>query len=427
MIAGALLVLFQVAPSPVASFAGVQTFQRKATATINFQGRSRAFRPVATDVLSLGANNNDGDNKEEDGLSNDQREGMANAFDALDGLNADDFDDLMPPIVSNDNEGITNDPNMEESAKVFMEMQAELSARGEDGVYDDILGDLTGDNPDMDASPTSYLETGEEDVTGLGQALDEAADILAADTPTASSSVLNDADGLGNNPETPLTTADVSNDVLTQDIQPSLSMEDFMTSAMQEAVDEIGVASEMSSSSDPGRTIDIAKTAEQLLEDGELREGIERIFDKAGEKLRLEVEVMKREQEAVTQEESRRGLEYLEFEKQRISEAEASVARMIQKVASETDQVQKAMEELELAKNDASGEGTGTIENTAIDLKKGGLIKQASLVGVLLFGSRAFTEAILVVGSPYGDQHFVPAAVQAAIALACAAYFFIVK
>ena len=98
-------------------------------------------------------------------------------------------------------------------------------------------------------------------------------------------------------------------------------------------------------------------------------------------------------------------------------------------MARETDEVQKAMEDLELAKNEASGNGggSGSIEDTAIDLKKGGIVKQAALVGGLLFGSRAFTETILVVGSPYGDEHFVPAVVQAGIAVVCAAYFFLVK
>ena len=52
------------------------------------------------------------------------------------------------------------------------------------------------------------------------------------------------------------------------------------------------------------------------------------------------------------------------------------------------------------------------------------LIKQAALVGGLLFGSRAFTETILVVGSSNGGDHVVAAIAQAAIALVCAGYFF---
>ena len=133
-------------------------------------------------------------------------------------------------------------------------------------------------------------------------------------------------------------------------------------------------------------------------------------------------------QEEAIQIGSKRGLDYLESEKQRMSEAEESVRRLIQKVARESEQVQMAMNELELAKSQVSEQGGGGgIEDTALDLKKGGLIKQASLVGGLLFGSRAFTELILVLGSPYGDEHFLPAVIQATIALVCSAYFFLVK
>mmetsp|Transcript_36044 Transcript_36044/g.61477 ORF Transcript_36044/g.61477 Transcript_36044/m.61477 type:complete len:400 (-) Transcript_36044:177-1376(-) len=399
MVAVAGLALFQVAllaswltVSPVAAFAGIQTYQRKLPAAIR-SGRSIHLQQYR--------NENGAGEEEDDPLLGDQREGMADAFSALDSLTADDFDDLRPlsPLANQGAEIVTD------------EMQAELSTKGEQGMYYDILGDLSGNNP--------------EDVTALGQALNEAVD------GDADSSLLNDADGFGatEDPSATLTTADVSNDILTQEIKPSLSMDEFMSSAILEAVEEIDTANDMASASPgSGRTEDIAKTAEQLLENEELRREIEAIFDNAGEKLRLEVEAMKREQEAVTQDASKRGLEYLESEKQRISEAEASVTRLIQKVAKETDEVQKAMVDLELAKSQAGGEGgSGSIEDTAIDLKKGGLIKQASLVGLLLFGSRAFTETILVLGSPYGDEHFVPAILQAVIALACAAYFFLVK
>ena len=315
------LALFQMAllaswlwlmPPPVAAFVGIRPFHRGATATINYvrdsdsnRRRCRGIQPSTITAISLGAKNDDEEEGEFDPLSNDQREGMADAFSALDSLTANDFDDLRPlSSISDEATGgsNTNDPNMEESAKLFMEMQAELSTRGDEGVYDDILGDLTG--ADVDA-PTTYLQTEQEEVTGLGQALDEAADALSENTPIGSS-VLSDADGLGTvvsstgSSDTILTTADVSNDVLNQEIKPSLSVEDFMSSALQEAVDDIGGSSGMSSSSTgAGGAGDIAKTAEQLLEDQELRKEIENIFDRAGEKLRLEVKAMKKEQVSV--------------------------------------------------------------------------------------------------------------------------------
>ncbi|KAL9181502.1 hypothetical protein ACHAXT_010307 [Thalassiosira profunda] len=424
------LALASWSASPVDAFAGSGALQRRAVATDFGSIIRRDAQILRPRTRAIRTKNNDDDEEEGDPLSNDQREGMADAFAGLDGLTADDFDDLKPMSMSSTKESstsIASDTNMEESAKLFMEMSAELSTRGEEGVYDDIMGDLTSGDPGTDAPP-SYLQREEDDVTVLGQALDEAADVLAAaTTPAEEASVLDDADGIGTSDKTPLTTADVTTDILTQEVTPSLSMEEFMSSAIQEAVTELESSERSTEDAGPGRTDEIAKTAEQLLEDEELRKEIEAIFDKAGEKLRLEVDAMKREQEALTQGASKQGLEYLELEKQRISEAEESVSRLIQKVARETDAVQQAMEDLELAKNQASGEGSGSIEDTALDLKKGGIVKQASLVGLLLFGSRAVTETILVVSSPYGEQHFVPAALQAAIALACAAYFFLVK
>jgi vacuolar-type H+-ATPase subunit I/STV1 len=244
---------------------------------------------------------------------------------------------------------------MEASAKVFLEMQSELSTRGEEGLYDDILGDLSGDVEDVTTFSSAVTD---DDVTDLGRALDEASDNL----------VLSDADGLGVDDESPF-------DVLTQDVEPSLSMEDFMSKAVTEALTEVNAAEDLTgdsnASSDAGSTQNMALAAEQLLEDEQLRKEIEDIFDKAGEKLRMEVAAMKKEQESVTKVASDQGLEYIESEKQRLTEAEESVSRLIQTVAARTDDVQKAMEELERAKYDA-GDGS-SIEKTALDLKQGGV------------------------------------------------------
>lgn len=363
---------------------------------------------------------NNEDDDESDPLMNDQREGMADAFAALDSLSADDFDSYVSPtsassiITIGDDDALTTSAtgmgNLEESAKLFMDMQEELTnAGGDEGLYEDVMGDLD-----------------KEDFTSLGQALEGSAD----------SELLSDADGIGSGDGSTLTTADVAKDILMQKVEPTLSMQDFMTSALTEAVDEIAAVDvdadddddDLSKLKSSKSTLDAAKAAEALLEDAELRREIEAIFDKAGDKLRMEVEAMKREQSAVTEDAKRRGLEYIKSEEQRLSEAEASVNRLIQKVARETEAVQEAMGDLERAKNEISeGGGASGIENTALDLKKGGIVKQAALVGGLLFGSRAFTETILVLGGSNGDGHVVPALAQAAIALACAGYFFLVK
>lgn len=346
---------------PAEAFSGVQPFASRQIITSN--GNDAPWSSSAsTLVLLASTESNDEEEEDEDPLLNDQREGMADAFAALDGLTADDFDDLRP-TSSLENAVAMSTSNMEQSAKVFMEMQKELSVQGEDGVYDDILGDLSGDLDDLKVSTA----VAEDDVTELGNALDEA-------------SVLSDADGLGSDDgpsATTLTTADVTNDVLSQEVEPSLSMEDFMSKAVKEALTEVSAAEELSgenvSPEDMGETKDIAIAAEQLLEDEQLRKEIEGIFDKAGEKLRMEVAAMKKEQEAVTKVAEDQGLEYIESEKQRLSEAEESVSRLIQTVAARTNEVQEAMEELERAKNEAGDGSGGGIEKTALDLKQGGV------------------------------------------------------
>lgn len=404
-----LSILLSYSACPAEAFSGVRPF---ASHQIITNGNGASWSKSESTIVLLATNESQGDEDEDDPLLNDQREGMADAFAALDGLSADDFDDLKPTSALE--EVVSSTTNMEQSAKVFMEMQAELSTRGEDGVYDDILGDLSGDINDLN---TVSAAVPEDDVTELVNALDEA-------------SVLSDADGLGSGDgsSATLTTADVSNDVLTQEVEPSLSMEDFMSKAVTEALTEVAAAKDLSGVNTPpedmGDTKDIAVAAEQLLEDEQLRKEIEEIFDRAGDKLRMEVAAMKKEQEAFTKVAEDQGLEYVESEKQRLSEAEESVSRLIQTVAARTNEVQEAMEELERAKDEAGDGSGGGIEKTALDLKQGGLIKQASLVGGLLFGSRAFTETILVLGSSNGGDHVVSAIAQAAIALVCVGYFF---
>lgn len=356
-----LSILLSYSACPAEAFLGVRPFASRQITNYG-NGNGASWSISASTVVLLASNESQGEEDEDDPLLNDQREGMADAFAALDGLTADDFDDLKPSS-SLEEAVASSTANMEQSAKVFMEMQAELSARGEDGVYDDIIGDLSGDIDDLNSIPSAVLE---DDVTELGNALDEA-------------SVLSDADGLGSGDgsSSTLTTADVTNDVLTQEVEPSLSMEDFMSKAVTEALTEVSaaenLAGEATSPEDMGETKDIALAAEQLLEDEQLRKEIEEIFDRAGEKLRNEVAVMKKEQEMFTKVSEDQGLEYIESEKQRLSEAEESVSRLIQTVAARTNEVQEAMEELERARNEAGDGSGGGIEKTALDLKQGGV------------------------------------------------------
>jgi hypothetical protein len=125
---------------------------------------------------------------------------------------------------------------------------------------------------------------------------------------------------------------------------------------------------------------------------------------------------------AIAMESNKQGLDKIAAEEQRLAEAEETVQRLMQKVAKETEAVQKAVDDLERA-NRESRSGS----DRAVDLKKGGIVKQAAFVGTLLFGSRALTEVISAVGNSNGGDHTMSALLQGVIALACAVYFFLVK
>jgi hypothetical protein len=91
--------------------------------------------------------------------------------------------------------------------------------------------------------------------------------------------------------------------------------------------------------------------------------------------------------------------------------------KMLQKVNEETLEVEKAVRDLKAAQEELS-------DDPLYKLRNGGIVKQASLVGTALFSVRAITEIAAMTG-PNGDAHTLPALIQGAIALLCAAYFFL--
>lgn len=103
----------------------------------------------------------------------------------------------------------------------------------------------------------------------------------------------------------------------------------------------------------------------------------------------------------------------MEEEERRLASAEANMKKMLSKVNEETLNVQKAIEDLKRAQLE-SEQG---LDSQLSELKSGGLIKQATLVGSLLFTFRAGVETI---GFLAGDvSHAYPALVQGAIAIVC--------
>lgn len=103
----------------------------------------------------------------------------------------------------------------------------------------------------------------------------------------------------------------------------------------------------------------------------------------------------------------------IDEEEQRLAMAEANMKKMLAKVNQETQNVEDAIEDLKRAQLESEGGIDGQLSN----LKSGGLIKQATLAGALLFTLRAGVDTIDFVG---GDpSHAFPALVQGALAIVC--------
>lgn len=106
----------------------------------------------------------------------------------------------------------------------------------------------------------------------------------------------------------------------------------------------------------------------------------------------------------------------MENESRRIDQAEASVSNMLRRVNDEAAEVKAAVEELKRAQ-------TALDRDFLYRLKSGGVPKQAALVGFLLFSVRSIVDSIASLGD---ETYLIPALAQGAIAVLCAAYFFLI-
>ena len=106
----------------------------------------------------------------------------------------------------------------------------------------------------------------------------------------------------------------------------------------------------------------------------------------------------------------------MEDDARRLAQAEASMEGMLRRVDRERADVERAVEDLKAAQAEVD-------KDFLFKLKSGGIVKQFSFVGFLLFSLRSIVDTAAGLG---GDPSHMPAAlVQGAIALACAAVFFL--
>jgi hypothetical protein len=103
----------------------------------------------------------------------------------------------------------------------------------------------------------------------------------------------------------------------------------------------------------------------------------------------------------------------IDVEQERLAAAEANMRKLLEKVNQETKNVETAIADLRQAQLDTEG----GVDDQLMSLKSGGIVKQATLVGTLLFSLRSFVEAAAYLG---GDAtHLMPAIIQGAIAIVC--------
>jgi hypothetical protein len=115
-------------------------------------------------------------------------------------------------------------------------------------------------------------------------------------------------------------------------------------------------------------------------------------------------------------ENAEKGVDSLQGDAFRLAQAQSAIEIMLQRVKKETSDVEKAVEELKEAEKEMD-------KDLILRLKRGGVPKQAALVGFLLFSLRSITESV----ASLNDETHLPAAlIQSGIALACAAYVWLI-
>lgn len=190
----------------------------------------------------------------------------------------------------------------------------------------------------------------------------------------------------------------------------SRESEKFMEKAFDEALEEAKAK---------GGEESIVVDKESILDNKEIMKEIEAIFDKANEQLLEGLEEIRAEQielsKASAQRNSKESEEKIKEDEERLAAAEANMKKMLQKVNDETKNVEAAIEDLKRAQEEMGG----GVDGQLLDLKSGGIIKQATLVGSLLFSFRSLVDGIAFLE---GDtSHLVPAIAQGGIALVCVA------
>lgn len=326
--------------------------------------------------------------KKKDDKKNFDEDGMDAAFRALDGLSEIDFDEeendttsgfrdrLKRAISESDDvdkikfedqamaikkEVEDKEDNLEEEIKLYSKMQQELEF-GEENVYENILSDLS-DGKDPKEINLS------DDVEKIDISLKEIAE-----------------------PDEDL------------ELKDSFST-DLMDQAIREAVEEVSKSTE----------VDTGFNFSDIIQDEGMKKDIEKVFEEANRKLLDVVNEIKEEQTIEREKTASDRQKKMSNDEIRLLEAQGSIENLLDKVNTETYEVEEAMKELELTRKQMQQDPLVKLVN----FKNAGIAKQSLLALSILFTFRSFGDLLI------GNGDITLFAVQLGFGLLFGILFFI--
>jgi len=369
--------------------------QRQETQTVTISQR----KGIQFILYSSKGSSNKNDNEEGD----QQSTGMEEAFASLNELKSLDDNIGMTSSLQSSQESIALDSDTQfdltqDEFNMYKDMYEELEKGDGNEIYGNILDELT-----VGSTSSATDSNTDRDTRSKANGLDVVVP-------------LDDVDGIGSIQDS---LNKVRDDSSSSDIEEmnvvelSQDTDKFMRRALEEALDEAKVQG-------GGSLNDVDD--ESILNDEEFMKEINAVFDRANEKLLESIATIKKEQDQLSKASAQDRSRVLDEDEARLREAENSVARLVDKVKQETLEVERAVKELQQAQEQFGGDPL----TKAADLKKAGIVKQAALVGAILFSFRSIGELLLVAQQQGGtgdvEGHSVAAAIQALIALACGGY-----
>jgi hypothetical protein len=371
--------------------ARIWTFSKVRDLTYRASGAQRCFR--------LNSRRNDDDGADD---SAESEIGMERAFEQLDSLPSSLFKDGSgegPGRKSTDGEKLItppdlvieqNTPPLEEQVSLYKGMMEEVEKKGEDDLYSDMLADMLEGSGIAATSSKLQQQTKKESPEEDEQPLLLSALLSAQQQAT--------------------------------DTKPKTT-DELIDNVLHEVFQEINKPG----TSATGDTT--TPLVSDLQSDQSLRKEIEAIFERGNEQLLQSLEEMRHEQQelaakqsaAAQQKQDKAASSLGKEDRRRLEKAESAMEQVLRRVTAETEQVEKAVQDLQAAQKSLE---TGT--DLASKLRSGGLPKQAALSGFLLFSLRSILDTVAALGNAADAQALTTSALlQSAVAFACAAYFFL--